>query len=60
LGNTSAACWVPALKGTQMVYTRRFEVPNFCRISLCTQLAPARHVVQVGEISKIKRTFPES
>ena len=51
---------VPARKGTHIANTRRFGDEYFSRISLCTQLAPARHVVQVGEINKISRVFPAS
>src|SRR2546425_9804492 len=46
--------------GTQTAYTRRFAAGSVSKISLCTQLAPARHVVQVGESSRMRRTVLES
>src|SRR5262245_27408010 len=54
------ACLVPARNGTHTTSTRRAGSDMRLKILLCTQLAPARHVVQVGEKSKTRRGCPSS
>src|SRR5215813_10186877 len=54
------ACRVPARNGTHTTSTRRAGSGMRLKILLCTQLAPARHVVQVGEKSKTRRGWPSS
>jgi hypothetical protein len=51
---------VPFRNGTQTTNTRRAGLASRPRMLLCTQLAPARHVGQVGEKSKISRGWPAS
>ena len=51
---------VPLRNGTQTTYTRRAGFVFLLKMLLCTQLAPARHVGQVGEKIRISRGWPES
>src|SRR5215469_14441630 len=51
---------VPPRNGTQITNTRRPESAVRLKILLCTQLAPARHVGQVGEKMRISRVSPSS
>ena len=51
---------VPLRKGTQTTNTRRAGFASRLRMLLCTQLAPARHVAQVGEKIKTRRGWPSS
>src|SRR5262249_26745235 len=50
----------PPRKGTQTTRTRRAGSGMLLKILLCTQLAPARHVVQVGEKISTRRGCPVS
>src|SRR5262249_61465640 len=50
----------PPRKGTQTTRTRRAGSGMLLKILLCTQLAPARHVVQVGEKISTRRGCPLS
>src|SRR5262249_57152533 len=47
-------------EGTQTTRTRRAGSGMLLKILLCTQLAPARHVVQVGEKISTRRGCPLS
>lgn len=54
------ACRVPDMKGTHTTITRRLGSDILLKMLLCTQLAPARHVIQVGENKSSKRGCPAS
>ncbi len=56
----SMASSEPPRKGSHTAYTAISDCRLFSRISDCTQLAPARHVTQVGESRRTRRTFPAS
>ena len=52
------AARVPLRNGTQITNTRSSEFAVLLKMLLCTQLAPARHVGQVGEKMRISRACP--
>src|SRR5215472_7392929 len=54
------AARVPSRNGTQITNTRRVGSAALLKMLLCTQLAPARHVGQVGEKIRIRRVRPSS
>src|SRR5215469_5041757 len=51
---------VPLRNGTHITNTRRPGSDVLLKMLLCTQLAPARHVGQVGEKTRISRVCPSS
>ena len=61
-GNTDGliASRVPDMNGTQTTRTRSAGSGILLKMLLCTQLAPARHVIQVGENSSSSRGCPAS
>jgi len=59
-GNTDGliASRVPDMNGTQTTRTRSAGSGILLKVLLCTQLASARHVIQVGEKSSNSRGWP--
>src|SRR5215472_6758078 len=61
-GNTDGliACRVPDTNGSHTTSTRRLGSDILLKMLLCTQLAPARHVPQVGDNKSSNRGCPAS